>query len=479
METVRTPATHASPYSGSWYPDRREELESLLAELWRKSEERTGSYSLPGGRAFIVPHAGLIYSGTVAAAVYRHLEHERPERVIIAGFSHRGSPPGIGIPQIESYETPLGAIQVDTGLADELATAEPFRRMPESRLCDHSVEIQLPLLQKAVPNAKVIPLYVGQLDSDERSAAALRLAECLTTGAVLIASSDLTHFGSAFGYQPFPADSRAAERLRRLDYGVLDAAGSLREDIFLETLRETGATVCGSAPISLLLATVRLLDGEREIFQEVLDYQTSGEITGDFHHSVSYGAGGFFPHTCFELNEEEQRAVLELGRRTLAEYQSSGRGAVPNLSPTGLRALQRRSALFVTLHKNGELRGCLGRSAAVQALETAVPEMTMAAALEDTRFDPVSPSETGLQVEVSILSPLKRITDRADFRVGAHGALLKAKGRQGLLLPQVATERHWGADEFFRALAVKTGVAANVYSDPSTQIYVFRAQVIH
>jgi len=135
--------------------------------------------------------------------------------------------------------------------------------------------------------------------------------------------------------------------------------------------------------------------------------------------------------------------------------------------------------LFVTLHKNGELRGCLGRSAALESIESVVPEMTMAAALEDSRFDPVSPSETGLEVEVSILSPMKRIAGRGDFRVNEHGALLKAGGRQGLLLPQVATERGWSAERFFRALAEKAGVGAGVYSDPATRLYVFRAQVIH
>jgi hypothetical protein len=471
--------THASPYSGSWYPGDPAGLTTLLEELWDKSEERTGSCMLSGGCAFITPHAGLVYSGTVAAAVYRHIERERPQRVLLAGFSHRGSPPGIWIPEVDAYETPLGRTVVDRELAGSLTAAEPFRKTAESKVCDHSIEIQLPLLQKAAPEAKVVPLYVSLLEPEERQAAARRLADCLTPGTVLIASSDLTHFGSAFQYEPFPVDSRVAAKLRKLDYGVLEAAGSLREELFLETLRETGATVCGADPIALLLATLRQLDRAGEIFEEVLDYQTSGEITKDFHHSVSYGAAGFFPQAAFELNAREQQAVLDLARHTLAAYQKTGQGSVPNLPPTGLAGLDRRAALFVTLHKNGELRGCLGRSLAAESIESVVPEMTMAAALEDSRFDPVSPSEAGIEIEVSILSPMKRIAGRGDFRVNEHGALLKAGGRQGLLLPQVATERGWDADRFFRALAEKAGVRAGVYSDPATRIYVFRAQVIH
>ena len=472
------PVIHTSPYGGTWYPKEPTELAELVEKLWRESTARTGPHLLAGGLAFVVPHAGLVYSGAVAAAVYRYLERQRPERILLAGFAHSGTAAGIGIPDIDGFRTPLGEVAIDRDLADGFAAEEPFRRMPESELCDHSVEIQLPLLQRAAPEARVVPLYVGRLEPSDRQRAARRLASCLSPGTVLLASSDLTHFGSAFHYQPFPADSDVADRLRHLDFEILEAAGSLREEFFLQTLREKSSTVCGSEPIALLLATVGLLEQEGEIFQEVLDYQTSGEITGDFRHSVSYGALGYFPCTSFQFGEEEQQAILELARRTLAEYQKSGQRKAPHLPPSGLPSLARRSGLFVTLHKDGQLRGCIGRSTCDEPLEDAVPELTMTAALEDRRFDRVLPSETGIEVEVSILSPLKRIVERSDFRAGEHGAVLVAKGRQGLLLPQVATERGWNADQFFHALATKTGVSANVYSDPSTRIYVFRAQII-
>ena len=466
---------HATPYSGTWYPNDPEELSALLDELWRKSEARTGEYVLAGGRAFVVPHAGLVYSGTVAAAAYRHVERLQPERILLAGFAHRGAPRGIWIPEIEGFETPLGTVAVDRELADEFAATEPFGTLPESRLCDHSVEIQLPLLQKAAPGARVVPLYVSELDASARGKAARVLAGCMTPATVMLASSDLTHFGRDFGFQPFPVDALVADRLRRLDYEVIESAGSLREQLFLETLRETSATVCGSEPIALLLATLQRVEQDGEIFQETLDYQTSGEIVGDYHSSVSYGALGFFPHSAFELDPLEQRAALDLARRTLADYQATGaRGA-----PAGASPLQRRSGLFVTLHKDGQLRGCIGRASSDEPLQRALPELTLAAALEDGRFRPVSASETGLEIEISILSPMKRLAQRGDFRVNQHGAVLKANGRQGLLLPQVATERNWGADQFFQALATKTGVGAKVYSDPATRIFAFRAQIIH
>lgn len=472
-------AVHSSPLSGTWYPNDPVALEALLAKLWEKSEERTGSFVLPGGRAFLAPHAGLSYSGTVAAAVYRHLEGQRPRCVIIAGFTHRGAPEGISLPDVDAYQTPLGRVTVDLELAGGLSSAAPFRRLPESRVCDHSVEIQLPLLQKALPRATVVPLYVGRLDQAAREKAADVLARCMEPDVALVASSDLTHFGRDFGFEPFPVDRAVAERLRRLDFQVLESSGSLREELFLETLRETSATVCGGGPIALMLATLGRIEPGGELFQEVLDYQTSGEITGDFHHSVSYGSLGFFPHTAFELDEPAQKALLDLASRTLTEYQRTGMRAVSELQSSGLTALARRAPLFVTLHQHGKLRGCLGRITADASLEQSVPELTMAAALEDRRFDPVSPTEEGITVEISVLSPMKRITQAGDFRLHEHGAMLKARGRQGLLLPQVAIERNWSAEQFLQALGTKAGAGSGAHLDPSAKICVFRAQVIH
>jgi AmmeMemoRadiSam system protein A len=370
-------------------------------------------------------------------------------------------------------------VPVDLELAGELIRSAPFRMLPESRLCDHSVEIQLPLLRKALPRTTVAPLYVGRLDPAAREKAAAVLARCMAPDVVLVASSDLTHFGRNFGFEPFPVDRAVSERLRRLDFQVLESSGSLREELFLETLRETSATVCGVEPIALMLATLRRIESGGEVFQEVLDYQTSGEITGDFHHSVSYGSLGFFPYPSFELDAQAQRALLDLARRTLAEYRRTGKKAVPEFPSSGLAALGRPAPMFVTLHQYGKLRGCLGRTTTDASLEKSAPELTMAAALEDSRFDPVSPSEEGITIEISVLSPMKRITQAGDFRIHEHGAVLKAKGRQGLLLPQVSIERNWNAEQFLQALGTKAGAGGGAHLDPSAKIYVFRAQVIH
>ncbi len=475
---MHSPRVHATPYSGTWYPGDRDALKDLLDGAWRESEERSG-WRAQGARAFLVPHAGLEYSGTVAAAAFRAIEREAPARVVIAGFSHRGSPSGIWIPDIDAYSTPLGEVAVDRQFVAELAAAAPFRMTAEERVCDHSVEIQLPLLQRAAPGAKVVPLYVSRLGADERRAAAARLAGLLSPGALFLASSDLTHYGAHFGYKPFPADAAVAGRLDELDHSVLDSIGSLDARLFFEALRETGSTVCGVEPIALLLALAAELEDGDEFYQELLDYRTSAELTGDYHSSVSYGAAAYYPYRALELDAAACRAVLGLARSALESYHRTGRRAVPVLPTTGVAALQRRAALFVSLHQKGRLRGCLGRTAAVQSIEGAAPELALAAALEDTRFPPLAPGETDIDIEVSILSPMKLLADRSRLRPGVHGALVKAGGRQGLLLPQVASERNWGREPFLNALAAKAGVTQDTLRDPASRLYVFRAQVIH
>lgn len=468
---------HLSPYGGSWYPGDAGELRELLEELFENSERRTGGYLAPKPLAFVVPHAGLAYSGAVAASAYRHLGGERPERVILLGFSHGGAAPGLWIPEVEVYRTVLGEVAVDTETVKQLLASGSFRRQPEAVLCDHSVEIQLPLLEKAAPQAKVVPVYVSQLEARAREAAARELAKLIEPGTVLLASSDFTHYGRAFAYQPFPADEEVSGRLRELDESVAAAAGSLRAEMFHDAIRETSATVCGAQPIGLLLEALRLADSEDEIFQELLDYQTSGEITGDYRHSVSYAALGYFRFSSFHLEREDQQLLLASARRTLEHYQRTGeREAVPPERETG--ALERRAAAFVTLHQNGRLRGCVGRRSAVESLAEIVPSLTLAAALEDSRFQPLEPDERGVEIEISVLSPFKRIPDLDCFQAGVHGAYLESGRCHALLLPQVATEARWGARQFFDALARKAGLSPQVYKNPATRVYIFRAQIL-
>jgi AmmeMemoRadiSam system protein B/AmmeMemoRadiSam system protein A len=460
-------AAHVSTYAGSWYPGQAAKLDSLLKTLFEDSAGRTGEPLPAMPLALIVPHAGLAYSGTVAAAAYRQLQATRPARVILLGFLHRGGEPGVFSPAVESYETPLGRVPVDlAGL--------PFPRLPVGRATDHSVEIQLPLLLQALPGIPIAPLYVGCLSSAERAETAAALAAALRPGDVLVASTDLTHYGRSFGFQPFPLDEQTADNLHEMDRAVIEAAGSLDDEILFEELRRGGSTTCGRDPVALLLKTLQQLSGG-EIFQTELDYQTSGDITGDYGVSVGYAALGYFRASTFELAEEDRQLLLKSAHDTLCRLQVTGE-ELPQVAASGRPALRRRAGVFVSLHLGKELLGCIGRLDAHQPLAQAVPELVLSA-LHDPRFPARSQAPQGVEVEISVLSPMKRVPDASRFVLREHGALLECWGHRGLLLPQVARGRECTSEWFLNALAQKAGLPKGAWRERGARLSVFRAQV--
>ncbi len=469
---------HPSPYAGSWYPARRAELENLLEKIFGESAARTGSWLLPGPLAFVVPHAGPVYSGRAAAAAYRHLAQHQPERVIVLGFSHRGAPEGAWIPDVDSYRTPLGDTSVDRDTAASLLAAQVFRPLPESKLCDHSVEIQLPLLQWAAPQASIVPIYVSSLSGAAMREAGQVLASRLDASTVLLASSDFTHYGASFGFQPFPVNESTPSRLQLLDEEVISSASSLEAGLFFESLDATSATVCGRDPIALLLTALSALPSASDVYQLTLDYDNSGEISGDWSHAVSYAALGYFPWNSFLLPAEDTALLLESARRTLSRCQQTGEPKplpVENPGP----ALSRRAGVFVSLHRAGQLRGCIGRVSGAEPLSCSVAELTLSAALQDSRFEPVGPQEKDVDIEISVLSPLKRLTDSTRLVPGRDGAHVETHYAEGVLLPQVASGPEWTATRFLELLARKAGVSSDVYTEPGTRLSVFRAQIIH
>jgi len=461
-------ATHVTPFAGSWYPADPAELEQLLEELIETSTERIGSAVLPGALAAVVPHAGLSYSGAVAAASWRHVAAARPSRVVMLGFLHAGGPAEVVQPRIAAYATPLGRVPVDLSGLD-------FPALGPSQACDHSLEIQLPFLQRLLPGVPVAPLYVGSAHERVRTAAAQRIAAALRPGDVLVASTDLTHYGRRFGFTPFPLDSETPANLHALDREVIDAASSLDPAFFLAELRRNGSTTCGVAPVSLLLEILGLLGGGEEIFQATLDYCTSGDLTGDYALSVGYAALGYFRESSFYLSQAAREALLDSAAATLAQLRERGVER-PVESGAPLEELDRRGGVFVSLHREGELFGCIGRIGNEDSYRAAVPELALSA-LHDPRFPTRVTAPADLEIEISILTPFKRLPKPERFRLGEHGGYIECWGRRGLLLPQVGRERKVSAEWFLDALAHKAGLPAGAWRNPEARLWVFRAQV--
>ena len=463
-------AVHISPYAGSWYPRAAAELGALLDERFDRSLARTGPYLFPDALAFVTPHAGPAYSGTVAAAVYRSLAQQAPERVVLLAFPHRGILNGVARPEVNAIATPFGAAPLDQSFAAD------FPAVAESRVCDHSFEIQLPFLQKAVPQSRVAAIYVGNMDAAQRAEAAARLAEAWRPGTVFVASSDFNHYGPDFGFVPFRPDGAVAARLRALDAECIDAAGSLDSAMFLETMREFRATVCGIGPISLLLDTLARLGGD-EIYQAALDYQTSGELLADYRNSVSYAALGYYRRPSFDLSAEDQATLADSAAATLRQLRETG-AREPIEAKGGSPALESHRGVFVSLHHEGQLLGCLGSPFSETPLRAEVPRLALAAALDDPRFRHDRPLPANVEIEVSILTPMRRIRNGAQVTVGKHGILLKRGLHTGLLLPQVAAGRDWTAEQFLKAVCRKALTGPEDWRHPEARLFVFEAQLL-
>ncbi|HSD10924.1 MAG TPA: AmmeMemoRadiSam system protein B [Candidatus Binatia bacterium] len=277
-------ALKKSSLAGSWYPEDEETLRRLVDGLLDAAPESPGPWI-----GAIVPHAGYQYSGATAAAAYRQFRGRALRRAVILAPSHTADYRGVAVLDAEGFLTPLGRVAIDRAAAelsdDRLlrVDAAPFRG-------EHSLEIQLPFLQRVLPGLSVVPLLAGRLEEGDYARVGILLDRLASDETIFLISSDFTHFGRRFGYVPFlPADaSDARRRLRALDMGAIEPALRCDPAGFREHLARTGDTVCGHVPIEAFLAWAR-----GRLRGTLLDYRTSLDVTGDYDHTVSYAAIAF------------------------------------------------------------------------------------------------------------------------------------------------------------------------------------------
>lgn len=463
---------HTTPMSGRWFAADAEGLKKQVAQAHALATARQGGLTpRPHLAGLVVPHAGIEYSGAVAAEAWQLAGTiARGRTVILLAFSHKGGPRGVVSPKVSAYKTPMGTIAVNTKLVGELG----FPQVAENEVCDHSLENQLPFLHGIVGAEGFVPLYVGALTPAELASAAKKLAVRVAAGDLIVASSDFTHHGAGYGYQPFAQDEALPDKLRDRALEAFEHIGSLDVPLLDRFLAATGDTMCGANPIRLLMASLaaaRLPRGR--LYMTTLDYVNSGQLTRDWSLAVSYGALAFHPAQSFGVADADRAALLAQARSTL----DSGKPPAA-ASPAHLK---QRTGVFVTLKKQGELRGCVGTLSPRSELMSTVADRTLAAAKSDPRFPAYTPSEGPVTLEVSLLTPLRRLPDWRAWQPGM-GAVLVVKEKDGqekggLLLPQIAFENGWGRDEFLKNLALKAGAAPDAFKRREARLYGFEAQV--
>jgi AmmeMemoRadiSam system protein B len=285
MSTLREPAV-----AGQFYPASSARLRTDVTDLLAQAEPVVPSHV----QALIVPHAGYVYSGLTAAKAFAVARQGKYCRALVIAPSHRTAFSGLAAADFTAYRTPLGEMPVDLqAQADVMSAAGSAAHLiPRAHLGEHALEVELPFLQVLFPALPIMPFICGQLDDANLATLARALAPLWTPETLWVISSDFTHYGAQFGYLPFVAEVK--ENLSALDRGAIDRILALDEPGLSAYLAETGATICGANPIRLLLAVAAARAAAADpVEPRLVDYTTSGELTDDWSHCVSYASIAF------------------------------------------------------------------------------------------------------------------------------------------------------------------------------------------
>jgi AmmeMemoRadiSam system protein B/AmmeMemoRadiSam system protein A len=495
-----------SAIAGDWYPGDRALVNVELQQLLLDAASAPALSAKP--EALVVPHAGWRYSGPVAAAAFRNLHRGDFTRVVVLGPSHHAAFEGFSITDAEAYETPLGSVPVCRDALDAIRDGKLVRTVPGAEDREHSVEIELPFLQKTLGAFCLVPIVAGETTAESQKAMAGKLASLHDGKTLFVFSSDFTHYGPRHGYTPFGVSGRAAKSEIRAQneraVGLIvkkDAAG------FRKFLDDTGDTICGRNGIGVLLELLPRISPKAE--PVLLARYASLDIPrveGD--DSVTYVAIAFAEgkppagkpmerppvhEACAPdsppFEEAFERQLVRLARATI-ETQLLGTDAMDGALaalPRGRRDLDLLRGVFVTLNRTdpaaierlGKLRGCVGQIFPVLPLRQAVAYAAVSAAIHDGRFPRVEPAELGkLEVELTLLSPPKAVASWKEIKLGTHGIVIEKSGRRAVFLPQVPGEEGWTIEETLTHLSRKAGLPADAWKDGAA-FSVFTGQIFH
>jgi AmmeMemoRadiSam system protein B/AmmeMemoRadiSam system protein A len=464
--TVPPDKVRPAAFAGTWYPGDPDELRQTVDKLLADAKPFEGDPV-----ALITPHAGYVYSGPTAAYSFRQLEGKAYDTAIIIAPDHQ--PPvshPISVWTEGGLATPLGVVPVDADLAQALMAADSRITFdPATYEGEHAIEIELPFLQRACPACRVVPVLMGADDDGTVQALADALLKVLPgRRAVVIASSDMSHYPKREDAQR--VDGATLSAIETGDPAAVRAAMAASMSAGVPNLV---TCACGDGAILVAMRVARGLGADKVT---LLHYANSADSPqGDPAQVVGYGAVMFWRSQPSDLSEAQRAELLKLARAAIAEQLRTG--SLPAYQ-TDDPALTLHAGAFVTLNEDGELRGCIGLMQSDEMpLYRTVQEMAVAAATSDPRFPPLAPDELSrVSIEISILSPMRRIADVQEIQVGTHGVMLVEAGHRGVFLPQVPVEQGWNRDQYLENLCVKAGLPTSCMS-ANPELYTFTALV--
>jgi len=466
--------------AGLWYTSSPKALKAEIEEYLKDAVIGDIKGDVIG---VIAPHAGTRASGSVAAYAFNAAAIKMPDTAVIVGFSHRRALSGVAVFTDKSFVTPLGEARTDLALSRKFIEYDDrIVEFPRAFDKENSIEMEIPFVQVALPEAKIVLILIG----DQKYANVKLVSEALYNvlkvekGYTIIASTDMCH------YLPYEAANKR-------DRATIKAVKSFDPEIFYaESMRNQHELMCGYGAVSAVMSACKKL-GADEV--SILKYANSGDTIGGKDGVVGYLSAAFIkkqerggnkPAVKDKVsakkgedgmfNREQREKLLKLARNTITHYLKTGERLEPGVDD-GL--LKQDMGAFVTLHKNGQLRGCIGHMVASGPLYLTVRDMAIAAATEDPRFPKVTLGEMeDIDIEISALSPMEKIEDYQTIEMGKHGVMVRSGWQGGVYLPQVATETGWDREEFMNSLcAQKAGIPADSWKKGECDIYVFTAEV--
>jgi AmmeMemoRadiSam system protein B/AmmeMemoRadiSam system protein A len=488
-----SPSVRPAAVAGQFYPADKAELQKLAQDCIRrassiagagKHEEHEGAPA-----AVIVPHAGYVFSGTMAALAFSTIpEDSGIKRIFIIGPSHHVWLDGASVDkEYDFYETPLGRVPVDKEACEKLISNNKvmtFRHDAHSK--EHCLEVQLPLLQTMLGEVPpIVPIIVGTEKYPTIKAIAEALEPYLTEkGNLFVISSDFSHYpryGDACKADSLTADAIATGDPARFVAAIQKNAGAGYPGLV--------TSACGqSAILALMLMTSH---SGRDFEYQHLGYENSGDSPyGGKDEVVGYNAFAVWDKgpkantetktdSSFSLTDSEKTTLLRIARSSISGAFDGKDVSEAWSGETLTPSLKENCGAFVTLNEKGRLRGCIGHFGEDTPLYRTVASMARAAAFDDYRFNEVAEDEmSSIDIEISVLTPLKKISSPDEFHYGDEGIYMRLGGRSGTFLPQVAQETGWTKEEFLGHCAQdKAGIGWDGWR--RADLYTYKAIIFH
>ena len=473
---VREPAV-----ADQFYPGDPGQLSKMVDSMLAGAQKVKSEGELV---ALIAPHAGYVFSGPVAAHAYKQIEGMPIKTVILVGLAHSYPVSGGAVWPQGAFRSPLGDVSVDEDTVKRLIARSPdIRALEAAHANEHSLETQIPFLQRTLRNFQIVPIVMGNPDLATAERIGNAIADVIRENeksgkrTIVVASTDMAHY-------PDAAHANESDQMILKTIEALDPERLIEKtkEIISEGIPEMHVTLCGEGATLAVMAAAKALGVSRGV---ILKHATSADSPlGDRSRAVGYGAVSFsrlkeapklygLANAEPMISPDKQKQLLLLARHAVQDYLANPKKtkSIPFTEPDFMNP----AAVFVTLTKAGGLRGCIGTTEPEMPLGVAVQRYAIAAAVEDPRFSPVQLDELPLlSIEISILSHPKTIKSHEEIVPDRDGVIVERNGRRGLFLPQVWEHFPGNKEKFMNLLcSEKAGLPADCWKNPSTRLSTF------